>query len=102
MALKSIAPALPGTKRPSLDEATWKHSLFQTWLNDRITDPDESIQGSVRVIRCACPCADADRFINDVADSVMNAGTLPWTEDEKKRFNEELQDPKWGLDWPVT
>jgi Domain of unknown function (DUF4157) len=97
---KSI-PASPLPPRSALEDVTWKHPLFQTWLTNRLTSEAESIKGSVKAVRCACPCDQADKFIRETASQAMDAPTVRWTESEKTRFNGELRQPKWGLDWPL-
>ena len=100
MVAKTMPASLPPS-RSALDDATWQDARFTTWLNDRIASSAESIKGSVKTVRCACACDQADKYIRETAFSAMNSLTMRWTEDEKVRFNTELRLPKWGLDWPV-
>jgi hypothetical protein len=68
------------------------------WFNFWIKTGGENITGNVKSIRCNCDCGPADAVIT----KMFNFASKDWNTYEKWIYNKTLQDPKWGLNWPVA
>jgi uncharacterized protein DUF4157 len=72
------------------------YGMFDFWVRNG----SEDIGGIVKELRCKCECADADHYISKTAESVST--NQKWDSNEKTMIHTELQEPKWGLKWPVA
>jgi hypothetical protein len=77
-------------------------SRLNNWFTHAITNPHESLSGTVRAMRCTCDCAEVDAHIRDI----FNFVSTTWTAAEKNAFNTELRKPIWNvhpfeLNWPL-
>src|SRR5262249_51979495 len=70
---------------------------LDTWFKFWITSPGESISGTVKAVRCACECNDADAYIKKTVGFV----TASWNSYELHVFHSELRQAKWKLNWPI-
>jgi hypothetical protein len=89
-------PAAPGPAR------TRAINRLDNWFNFKITNPSESLSGTLKAMRCECDCAEVNAHIQDVFDLV----TASWSAVEKDAFNIELRKAKWNaspidLNWPL-
>lgn len=72
------------------------------WFHHAITNPFESIAGTLRAARCICDCSDVNTHVRDVFDFVSTG----WTATEKTEFHTELRKASWdaaphNLNWPL-
>jgi hypothetical protein len=79
---------------PSTDPAAVR---LQSWFSSSITNPGESIRGTLTTIRCQCSCGDSDDFVREAFNFVSTS----WTPAQKTAFNTELRRPVWSLAWPI-
>lgn len=86
--VRSIPPGTPPAQRAR---------ILGEWFTDTIINRDESIQGAVTELRCACDCADADAYIRDT----FAFTAASWTAAERNAFNTVLRQARWGLSWPL-
>jgi Domain of unknown function (DUF4157) len=70
---------------------------LDSWFKFWVTSPGESISGTVKAVRCACECKDADEYIKKTVGFV----TAGWNSVELDTFHTELRNPKWKLNWPI-
>jgi hypothetical protein len=89
-------PAAPGPAR------TRAINRLDNWFNFKITNPSESLSGTLKAMRCQCDCAEVNAHVRDVFDLV----TASWSVAEKDAFNIELRKAKWNvapidLNWPL-
>ena len=89
-------PAAPGPAR------TRAINRLDNWFNHVITNPSESLSGTLKAMRCQCDCAEVNAHVQDVFDLV----TASWSVAEKDAFNIELRKVKWNiapivLNWPL-
>ena len=89
-------PAAPGPAR------TRAINRLDNWFNFKITNPSESLSGTLKAMRCQCDCAEVNAHVQDVFDLV----TASWSAAEKDAFNIELRKAKWNaspidLNWPL-
>ena len=89
-------PAAPGPAR------TRAINRLDNWFNHVITNPSESLSGTLKAMRCECDCAEVNAHVQDVFDLV----TASWSAAEKDAFNIELRKARWNaapidLNWPL-
>jgi hypothetical protein len=75
---------------------------LNSWFNTAITNPDESIAGTLKAMRCACDCAEVNAHVRDI----FNLVSASWTVAERNAFNAELRNARWNaaptnLNWPL-
>ncbi|MCR8557639.1 DUF4157 domain-containing protein [Mucilaginibacter sp. BJC16-A38] len=88
-AFRAIPAAAPAT-----DPARQR---LANWFNTTITDPREGIRGILQTMGCSCNCREVDAFVTDT----YNFTTTSWTTAEKAAFNAEMNNPVWGIRWPI-
>jgi Domain of unknown function (DUF4157) len=91
--------AIPAAPGPARNRAI---NRLDNWFNFKITNPSESLSGTLKAMRCQCDCAEVNAHIQDVFDLV----TASWSVAEKDAFNIELRKAKWNvapidLKWPL-
>ena len=70
---------------------------LDAWFKFWISSQGESISGTVKAVRCACECTDADEYIKKTVGFV----TASWNTYELHTFHSKLRQPKWKLNWPI-
>ncbi len=88
---------LQNTMLSGADKEKRLHDQFKGY----ITDPRESISGTLHKLRCQCECSDADAYIQKTVDFV----TGPWSQEAKDRFHLEMHSSEWAtsdLRWPIA
>lgn len=91
--------AVPVTPGPARTHALGR---LNNWFNHSITNPHESLSGTLKAMRCTCDCPEVNAHIQDV----FNFVTSTWSVAEKNAFNTELRRPVWNvpsidLRWPL-
>ena len=89
-------PTSPGPLR------TRALTRLNNWFHHAITNPDESLAGTLTAMRCICDCSEVDAHVRDI----FNLVSASWTSAEKTAFNTELRKPIWNapptnLNWPL-
>ncbi len=89
-------PAAPGPARTNAMQR------LNNWFSDAITNPDESLAGTLKAMRCTCNCAEVNAHIRDIFNFVSSSWSVP----ERTAFNTELRRPVWNvspidLNWPL-
>ena len=84
-------PAAPGPQQVTAQKRV------DDWFELKVTNKRESIKGALQKLGCACECKEVDLFVTDT----FNFVTKSWGETEKYVFNRKLQDPVWGIKWPL-
>ncbi len=89
-------PAAPGPSR------THALTRLRNWFNDAITNPHESLAGTLKAMRCQCDCPQVNAHVRDA----FNMATAGWTAAEKNAVNTELRKVRWNapsidLRWPL-
>jgi Domain of unknown function (DUF4157) len=85
----------------SLASAADRAKELEEWRNHRIRGTRQSITVSLRTVRCACPCNDAEKMIKEA----IQFATASWTQKEKNELHQEMRNPMWtSLDfrWPFA
>lgn len=67
------------------------------WFKASISNPGESIQGTLKAIDCKCSCPDTDAYVKETVAFVTSA----WPTARKDALNAELKLPVHGLRWPL-
>tara|TARA_R110002020_G_scaffold83108_3_gene205911 strand:- start:25187 stop:26707 length:1521 start_codon:yes stop_codon:yes gene_type:complete len=72
------------------------------WFDNAITNPDESLAGTLKAMRCECDCSEVNAHVQDI----FNLVSASWTAIEKTAFNTELRRAHWDgapneLNWPL-
>ncbi len=75
----------------------FRQQELDRWFQFAITNPHESIEGILMEIRCACDCADADKYLK----KTIEFSTTGWNSMERFVFHTELRKPQWHLNWPI-
>ncbi|MGH8167695.1 MAG: hypothetical protein ACREQ1_10670, partial [Woeseiaceae bacterium] len=70
---------------------------LDNWFDFAITNPDESIRGTLKKLRCTCDCAQVNAWVTDTFNFVATS----WTAAERTAFNTELRRAVWALSWPL-
>ncbi len=70
---------------------------LQNWFNNFVNNSSEGLKGILTSIGCKCECTEVDAFVTDT----FNFTSTSWTAAEKSAFNAELQNPAWGVIWPL-
>jgi len=71
------------------------------WREHRILGERQSITVSLRTVRCACNCDDANKMIRETVEFT----TASWTQQQKNDLHREMRNPKWSsldLRWPFV
>ena len=71
------------------------------WREHRILGTKQSITVSLRTVRCACNCDEANRMIREAVEFT----TASWTQQQKNELHREMRDPRWSdldLGWPFV
>jgi hypothetical protein len=71
------------------------------WREHRILGTKQSITVSLRTVRCACNCDEANRMIREAVEFT----TASWTQQQKNELHREMRDPRWSdldLRWPFV
>jgi Domain of unknown function (DUF4157) len=84
-------PAAPGPQQVTAQKRV------DDWFKQAVTNPGESIKGALLKMGCACECNEVDLFVTDTFNFVSSS----WSKTEKNAFNGKLQDPVWGIKWPL-
>jgi hypothetical protein len=72
---------------------------MEEWRAHRITGTKQAIPLSLRAVRCACACEDAEALIRQA----IKFATQTWTFEERRQLDREMTDPRWDdldLRWP--
>jgi hypothetical protein len=69
---------------------------LDNWFQFKITNPSESIRGTLKALDCKCGCSDTDEYVKETVAFV----TAGWPPARLNALNAELKKSKWGLRWP--
>lgn len=73
------------------------HRRLDSFLDDAVSDPRESLDGALTEMGCKCECNEVDLFIIQAADAVTTA----WTAAQKSAFRTEIQARMLGPVRPI-
>jgi hypothetical protein len=74
---------------------------LEEWREHRILGTKQSITVSLRTVRCACNCDDANKMIREAVEFTTASGT----QQQKNELHREMRDPRWSdldLRWPFV
>ena len=72
---------------------------LEEWREHRILGKHQSITVSLRTVRCACNCEDADKMIREAVEFTIAS----WSQQDKNDLHREMHNPRWNdldLRWP--
>jgi hypothetical protein len=81
--------------------ATEHEEALEKWREHRILGTSQSITVSLRTVRCACNCEDANKMIREAVEFAIAS----WSQQDKNDLHRELRSPRWNdldLRWPFV
>ena len=78
-----------------------KQAELEEFRRHRILGTTQSITVSLRTVRCACNCDDANKLIRET----IEFATSSWTQQQKNDLHREMRDSRWtdlDLRWPFV
>ncbi len=94
-----VIRAIPPNPGPARTRALIR---MENWFHHKVTNPHESLAGTLRAMRCECDCPQVNAHVEDIFNFVSSS----WSSGEKKEFTMELNKPRWNvspinLNWPL-